>query len=522
MRRMSRAAFCILLALSLLSAGCGDKRDKKSSSDDEPSKDRDRSAAGDKPSRSAGLSRASRRIACEALKQELTIDAYVTRHEITEPGIKAIEALFKRYQEATFEPAGGGEPLKSKIRTRVIEVKTDEDKASANAEGMKETTFAEARGPNAALVMNGYLGFVLKYGAEKETVQSWAADDTDSLEFYLTTKARELRDRAEKIVTRVGVVSGKDEIGPGDPNLVPFQPINLTHLVHEYFPFYRVETVDLKGGEVPIDPELRGLLITQPGKAYTEKELRRIDEFVMRGGKGLAIVASAVNIPRGDPSMTATLERHGLERLVAGYGMEMLNEAILDFGAPLNFQAQGRLGTPVLALIPAISLSSDAVPTAVARVDTSFAPFFRMDIIAFPYASPIVLHAERQPNAKLRVVAPAKSASPSRVLLISASQFFVNPFVYSNRAPPGALLSLDGRDPALIQLGTSYGQTNTSRLGLMFKATIAWLAADADEAELAAALKPVVSKNPPAAPSPSTGGRPDTSSSPSSSRPLRP
>ena len=50
-------------------------------------------------------------------------------------------------------------------------------------------------------------------------------------------------------------------------------------------------SVDLKGGDIAVDENLDGLIITQPGKDLTEKELRRIDQFVMKG-KSLAVIAS--------------------------------------------------------------------------------------------------------------------------------------------------------------------------------------------------------------------------------------
>src|SRR5205814_3218111 len=101
-------------------------------------------------------------------------------------------------------------------------------------------------------------------------------------------------------------------------------------IIDQAFPFYKIEDVDLKDGNTEINKELDGLIITQPGKDFSDKELRRIDEFLMQGNKSLVVFASAVNLKQGDGSMKATLSTHGLEKLLAGYGIEMKKDAVLD------------------------------------------------------------------------------------------------------------------------------------------------------------------------------------------------
>src|ERR1019366_2908492 len=97
------------------------------------------------------------------------------------------------------------------------------------------------------------------------------------------------------------------------------------------FKFYEFVTVDLKAGDAAIDETLDGLIVTQPGKDLTEKELRRIDQFVMKG-KTVAIFAGAVNLKAGDATMNATMSTHGLEKLLEGYGITVNKDVILDFG----------------------------------------------------------------------------------------------------------------------------------------------------------------------------------------------
>src|SRR5690606_34374483 len=110
------------------------------------------------------------------------------------------------------------------------------------------------------------------------------------------------------------------------------------------FPFYTIETVDLGGGAQPIDGELAGLILTQPGTDYAEKELRRIDEFMMLGGKSLAVFVSAVNLEANNPEMQAELSLKGIDPLLTGYGLEMGKNAVLDHGAQFRIPVMTRLG----------------------------------------------------------------------------------------------------------------------------------------------------------------------------------
>ncbi len=552
---MARLLLKLLLVSTLVACGDAKKKDASKRDEAEASSESDKSGAG-------SLSTVSRRIACESLKAELTIDYYVTRDKLTEKPAAAVEALLERYQKARYTPPGGSQ-LTSKVKARVVEVKTDSDRNIALAEGVQEQTFSEAQGPNSAVIMHGFHGFVLKHGAEKDIVPWWALHDTDSLEWYLTSRMRELQMRRDNERLRIGFVSQKDELGPDDGDLGLDQSFTLADTFRLYFPIYSIEPVDLKGGDAAVDGALQGLIITQPGKPYTEKELRRIDEFVMRGDKGLLVAAGAANFVRGDSTMTATLDRRGLEKLLGGYGFELGNDVVLDGTLNMQYQAEGQFGEAVLVKLPAILVSTPATPTDPVRLDTSFVPFFRLYDVAFPYPSPIGLKPERQKGAKQRVVmrtsdkavldtrsvksmlptpspdlsgigreqviaaalegeiatafpdgdnmgivVPAKSPKPSRVLLIASSQFFANPFVVSGRSttPPHAI---DGMfdttfNPSLKQLANVYTQSNARQIMFAFKNSLDWLSASDGLLELAAKLKPVPRTGPSAAPAASS------------------
>src|SRR6187399_131353 len=238
------------------------------------------------------------------------------------------------------------------------------------------------------------MGLVLKYGSEKAVIPQIM--QAEGLEFWITNKIREIRDKAENIKHRIGVVTGKDEFKLTDANLVPKQGKgqggpNMQGIIEQAFPFYKIEEVDLKGGKNAIDKDLVGLIVTQPQKDYDEKELRRIDEFLMLGGKALVVYASAV--------------------------IKMAKDAVFDHGA------QFRIGVPlqgggftyirhpgIAHVVSDARLDNENEKT----LDTSFAGFFRMEEAIFPFASSLTLDKSKQP-ADVKVAAVARTTPATSV-----------------------------------------------------------------------------------------------------------
>ncbi len=471
------------------------------------------------------------------LSSPVQVDAYVKR------GLPQLDAFVRDLTDLLkeYERAGGG-----KFKFTIIEPNTDELRAQAKEAGLTETPFGETNqtGEDQASITQGYMGLVLKYGSEKAVIPQIM--QAEGLEFWITNKIREIRDKAENIKHRVGVITGKDEFKLSDANLVPKQGKggagpSMQGIIEQAFPFYKLEEVDLKGGENAIDKDLVGLIITQPQKDYDEKELRRIDEFLMLGGKALVVYASAVTMKANDATMSATLSLHGLDKLLNGYGIKMSKDAVFDYGA------QFRVGVPTQGGVTWIRHPGIAHVVADPRfdsdndklLDTSFAPFFRMDEAIFPFPSSLTLdkakqpadvkvvavarttpatsvvtsdtvdmklreHWEPKPPQEQRIVAasavgklksafagnpsdavkPAERApSESRVLVISSSEFLTNPFAYAGNGPDLGgqfqMFGAVGGDPQLLMFAQPYTKYLTNTI-LSLKNTLDWMAGDSD------------------------------------------
>jgi len=470
------------------------------------------------------------------MKQTMKVDAYVTKGlPKLDAFVHDIRDLLQEYKDAS----------NGKFDYQIIEAKDEEQKKAAKDAGLVEQPFGEASATEEkAAVTMGFMGIVFKYGSEKDSIKFLDPGRTDGLEFWITNKIREIRDKADDIKHKVGVLTGHDEMKLSEANLVPANmgKPSIQDIVVKNFPFYTFQDVDLKNGDNAIDEALDGLIITQPGKDISEKELRRIDEFLLKG-KSLAIYASAVNVKANDASMNATLNAHGLEKLLDGYGIELKKEAVLDFGRSFRVSMLTQGGVASRPFPQLLTVTDDPRFTGEeALLDASFPAFFRMTDLVVPFASPLVIHADKQPDANVRAVArsspksnvaggdsvdlkpfqnwasqlkkgsfaqyavaataegtlktafpsgdkqgietPEKSVKQARVFILSSSQFLANPFARAGNAPDmgqmGMMMPQMGGDEQLQQIAQPYAQQAITQTILSFKNTLDWLGNDSE------------------------------------------
>ena len=464
----------------------------------------------------------------KSMKQPLKADVYVTK------GLPKLDAYVRDLRDLLqeYKDASGG-----KFEYQIIEAKDEETKKTAKEAGLVEQPFGEASDTeDKAAVTQGFMGLVLKYGAEKDAIKFLDPNHADGLEFWITNKIREIRDRGDDVKHKIGVLTGHDEMKLTEANLVPAQmgKPSMQEIITRNFPFYSLQDVDLKGGDGDVDDALDGLIITQPQKDLTEKELRKIDAFVLKG-KSLAIFASAVNVKASDATMNATLNAHGLEKLLEGYGIEMKKDVVLDFGRSFRVNMLTQGGVASARFPQFMEIQDDTRFTGEEQLlDTAFPGFFRIPTVVVPFASSLTLHGDKQPDAKPRVIARStprstlatgdtvdlkplqqwtshikkaqwaqyavgatlegtiksafadnqeKSAKSARVMVVSSSQFLANPFARAGNGPDMGQFGMAqgmGGDEQLLQLAGPYASQALTGTILAFKNTLDWLSGDTD------------------------------------------
>jgi ABC-type uncharacterized transport system involved in gliding motility auxiliary subunit len=484
--------------------------------------------------------------------EKIHVDAYVTRGlPKLDAFVRDLRDLLQQYQDASH----------GKFDYSIIEPKTEDERKKAEEAGLQKLQRIEGSDTeDKAEVAQGYMGLVFTYKTQREKIPVLSPDNNTGLEFWITNKIRELKDAGDKTKHKLGVLTGHDELKLSEPNLVPSQGQKggptIQAIISQYFPFYEIKDVDLKNGDAEVDESLDGLLVTQPTKDLTEKELRRIDQFVMKG-KSLAVIASAVNVKAGDATMNAKLDTHGIEKLLDGYGIEMRKDVVLEFGRPFRVRVDTLTGPRTMIFPQILDVREDTRFTGdETLLDTSFAAFFRIPQASFPFASSLVLHNDKQPQLgdklralahstpaalretgdtvdlkparqwrpkgefnqqtiaaaaegkiksafptgdKMGVEAPAESANNARVLVISSAQFFANPFVRSGQGPDMGQMGQMGMmmggmgDEFLNAIAGPYVQLIGTTFILQTKNLLDWMTGDVDL--LAASAKILMEPN---------------------------
>ena len=324
-----------------------------------------------------------------ALAHPVVVEAYVSRDT------PAFAAFTKRLEAVlrAFGDASGG-----LVVTRTLETRTPADAARAEKLGIVAYDDAGKK---------RYSGLVITYGVERDSIPLLAPDTDAGLEFWIANKIRELYEKSEGVHHRIGLLVGQDETSLSEPNLVPFKmgKPSMREIVARNFPEYELVDVDLHGGDTPIDAALEGLVVTQPARDFTDAELRRIDDWVMRG-RALVVFAGAVNVAPNDPKMAATLSTHRLDRLLDDYGIAVNRDVVLDYGSSYTQSMVTAQGQATVRFPWVLQIDDDDRFTGLTRrIDTEFAPFFRLRQMFAPCTSSLTLHPERQPGASMKVVA---------------------------------------------------------------------------------------------------------------------
>jgi len=480
-----------------------------------------------------------------SLKSPVNVTLYAT------PGTPKIDRFIKSVSATMNDLAAASS---GKLVFKVALVTSDDAVHEARERGLQEFAATASSDPMGGIT-RAFCGFGFMYGSERDAIPMIDPDNEAALPFWVVTKVREIRARADDLKVRFGVVSSKGGVSFTEPSLVARGAAGVSPTMSGIFaqamPFYKLEDLDLHGGDSEIDSSYSGLFLLQPDSDYTDKELRRVDEFLMRGKKSLVVIASAVNVKASDPKMTPVLSAHNLDKLLDGYGIELQKDLLEDWAQPTTFPITTAAAQTIQIRAPSVlQVKADpgASPDAQA-LDTTFIPFLRMDELAFPLSSSLVLHPEKQPSATLRAVArssatttsqttapaslspmavptppadsetkrrilaaavegklrsafagrpgdgvsaPAESPEASRVFVLSASQFVVNPLARAANPPldPTAMLGIPQppADADLSLLSQPYAQKYLTGTILALKNTMDWASLDESTVSCSAVL----------------------------------
>ncbi len=310
------------------------------------------------------------------LSDRVEITAYFT--ENLPPPFNATERqvrdLLSEYEAAS----------KGQIVVRFVNPNDEEKQQAALADGVQPVAHQKIEEDQVAVV-EGYRGLVLRHLDKSRTIP--VIQDTTGLEYTITSAIKELIGER----TPIGIVGGH-----GSPNLTQ----GLTSL-QSVMSLYDVREVD---ASQEIDPTLTALLIVGPKEPLTDEELRRIDQYVMRGGS-LGIFGGALSVDLGGQSggPSAQVVDTRVDELIKGWGVELDSTIVADAQcsrAPMR----GPLGLQVLVPyppIPILQLDEEQINHPV---------MFQLASPMLPFVSPLEV-GEAPEGATLTVLARSSDDS---------------------------------------------------------------------------------------------------------------
>jgi hypothetical protein len=201
--------------------------------------------------------------------------------------------------------------------------------------------------------------------------------NVEGLEYQITSLVKKMIDPERPI----GFLSGHGEVSPETD--MPF----LSRFLESERLRYTTRAVDLHGGDDDVPSDIKGLVIMNPTRRIEERELRRINGYLMRGGS-VAIFASGVNVSGSSSSPTGAVGEHNLGALLSGYGVTLRDKLILDLqSTPAAIEVGGQQGVvPRMLAYPLLAEQglNQAHPMA-----------FRLPLFVTPYASPMDIDRSR-------------------------------------------------------------------------------------------------------------------------------
>jgi len=320
------------------------------------------------------LAEGSKRLASN-LDDRLEVTAYFT--ENLPPPFNATERQVRDLL-AEYSAASNGQ-----IIVRFVNPNDEAKQEAARADGVQRVAHQKIEEDQVAVV-EGYRGMVLRYLDQTRTIP--VIQDTTGLEYMITSAIKELVGERKPI----GVVGGH-----GGPSLEQ----GLTSL-SSVLSLYEVREVDVTQ---EINPALAALLIIAPQEPFSDQELRRIDQFVVRGGSlGVFGGAMAVDLGgQGGPSARALSLR--LDGLLGAWGVRLSSKLVADAQCSRAPMA-GPLGLQVLVPYPPIPVLQ------LQEAQREHPVMFRLASPMLPFVAALEL-GEAPANSSLTVLASSSKDS---------------------------------------------------------------------------------------------------------------
>ncbi len=282
-----------------------------------------------------------------------------------------------REQLQEYVAAGNDRVVVRWVRTDNDERRRQADSASCPKRPLQAVNVRERQ----ATFQEVYRCMTFQYLRNSERIE-FVPPSVEGLEYQVTSIIKKMIDPER----RIGFLTGHDESSPEQS--LPY----LSRILQEAHLGYTTTTVNLNGGNDDIPADIKGLVILNPTRRIEERELRRINGYLMRGGS-VAIFASGVNTTGSDTRPSATRAEHNLNALLEGYGVTLNSDVVLDYQGMDAIQEieMGRVRIPMFAYPALLAQREDGGP----GINVAHPSVFRLPLVVMPFVSSLTLNESR-------------------------------------------------------------------------------------------------------------------------------
>jgi ABC-2 type transport system permease protein len=279
-------------------------------------------------------------------------------------------------------------------------VTTDNDDRKHRAEGAScQPRVLQAVRNGSAQATEAFRCITFSYLTKTERID-FVNPGVEGLEYEVTSLIKKILDPERTI----GFLTGHEE-GTPDSSLR-----YLSQLMDRMHVRYTTRNVDLHAGNDEVPTDIKGLIINNPTGAISERELRRINAYLMRGGS-VAVFAGGINVTGNDSEPSGSNADHNLNALLNGYGLSIQQNIVLDpRAAPAIVETpRGRARFSVVTF-PFIAQEG---------INQWHSSVFRLPLIVTPFVSSLNVDRSRIQYCDARDEEEAKAKCGTRPALIT-------------------------------------------------------------------------------------------------------